>query len=268
VGQFRFKILFSSFVVSLITFFLTGCEKKYDTVINSVGDAPFASHATSSLSIINSDTINIGIERKPDDLITLEPFVTIKVSHPGGKQEISAVKYSVILDESSLILGEGFLHDDGVLPDQTADDSIYSGYAQIQFKRVTIGKLTLSIWSESQTGHISNTNLIPLFLVRLNHPPLISDLVAPNTISLSSINTFMISLKALDPDGQADIQSVLRFTPSGKILPLDAVNDSTYAEIVELVPRPDLGSYVFRFCAVDRSNDTSNILTTTIEITN
>jgi hypothetical protein len=105
-------------------------------------------------------------------------------------------------------------------------------------------------------------------IVRLNHPPVLSELFAPDTINLARINTFEISVKVIDPDGQNDIKSVSRFTPSGKVLPLQASNDSIYEEIVSLTPPPDLGSYLFRFRGVDRSNDSSNVLTHTIVVIN
>ena len=266
--QLLLKIFLFPFAVALSFIFLSGCEKKYDTVINSVGSAPFVSDAISSLTIINTDSMYIGFERKINDLLTIEGIVTIKVSHLEGKKEISAVKYSVMLNDSLSILGTGLLNDEGILPDSIADDSIYSGYVQFQFERVLVGKLTLSLWSENQTGDLSNTILLPLVIVRINHPPIISDLIAPDTINLATTTIFYNSLKVLDPDGQGDIKYVLRFTPSGKILPLHAANDSIYAEKVDLNPPPSLGPYIFHFCAVDRSNDTSNILTKTIVITN
>jgi hypothetical protein len=268
VRQLLLKIFIFPFAVGLSFIFLSGCEKKYDTVINSAGNAPFVSGATSSLTTINTDTMNVGTEREPNDLLTIEGIVTIKVSHLEGKKEISAVKYSVTVDDSSSILGTGFLNDEGILPDQIANDSIYSGYVQFQFERVLVGKLTISLWSENQSGASSNIILLPLTIVRMNHPPIISDLIAPDTVNLATTTIFYNSLKVLDPDGQSDIKSVLRFTPSGKILQLHATNDSIYAEQVSLNPPPNLGPYTFRFCAVDQSNDTSNILIKTIVIIN
>jgi hypothetical protein len=268
VRQLLLKIILFLFAVGFSIILLSGCEKKYDTVINSSGSAPFVSDASSSLTTINTDTMNVGTRRAPNDLLTIEGIVTIKVSHFEGKNEISAVKYSVMVDDSSSILGIGLLNDEGISPDRIANDSIYSGYVQFQFERVLVGKLTLSIWSENQTGDLSNTILLPLTIVRINRPPIISDLIAPDTINLATTTTFYNSLKVLDPDGQGDIKSVLRFTPSGKILQLHATNDSIYTEQVSLNPPPSLGPYTFRFCAVDRSNDTSNILIKTIVITN
>jgi hypothetical protein len=270
VRQLLLKIFLFPFTVGLSFIFLSGCEKKYDTVVDSKGTTPvIISDVKFSLVMVNSDTINLGVERKPDDLLTIQSIVTIKGFHPLGKKEISAIKYSVMTEESSSILGEGFLNDDGISPDKIANDSIFSGNVQFQFKRVLVGKLKLSLWGENQTGDLSNTFLFPFTIVRLNRPPIISNLIAPSTVSLSITNTFYVSVKVFDPDGQGDIKSVLRFTPSGKILQLHAVaNDTIFSEIVELNPPPALGPYLFRFCAVDLSNDTSNILTKTIEITN
>lgn len=266
--QLLFEIFLFPFLVGLGFISLSGCEKKYDTVVNSSGSAPIVSDATSSLTIINTDTMSIGIQREANDVLTIKGIVTIKVAHLEGKKEISAVKYSVMVEGSSYLLGTGLLNDEGILPDQIADDSIYSGYIQFQFERVLVGRLTVSLWSENQTGDISNTILLPLTIVRINHPPIISDLIAPDTINLATTTTFEESLKVLDPDGQGDIKSVLRFTPSGKVLSFHAVNDSSYEEVVSLNPPPSLGPYVFRFCAVDRSNDTSNIIIKTIVVTN
>lgn len=113
----------------------------------------------------------------------------------------------------------------------------------------------------------STVVLLPLQIIRLNRAPVISNLFAPDTVSISQ-RSFTISVKVIDPDGQGDIKSVLRFTPSGKILHLYAYNDSIYAETVSLDPPPKLDSYLFHFLAVDQSNDTSNVLPKIIVVTN
>jgi hypothetical protein len=275
VRQLLLKIFLLHFAVGLSFILLSGCDKNYDTVVDSVGRAPVASDARFSLSVVNTDTINIGTERRPDDTLTIRGVASVRVVHSESIKEIKTVKCSVVKTLSSSSSGDGILHDDGIFPDQIANDSTYSGYVDFQIMRVEVGEYWITFWSENRSGYIhsqdqhyqSNIALLPLTIVRTNRSPIISNLFAPSTISLLSTTTFSISLKVLDPDGPEDIKSVLRFTPSGKIVPLYAVNDSIYAEIVELNPPPSLGSYLFRFCAVDRSNDTSNILTKTIEIT-
>jgi hypothetical protein len=267
VRQLLLKHSAVPFIVVIGILLFSSCEKKFDSVLDPVQNSPTAIDAAFSLNVINTDTINVGNVRQSDDMLSIRGTATVRVFHLQGEKEISAVKYS-IMDLSSSTLGEGNLHDDGVPPDRTANDSIYSGYAQFQIQRVFVGKLKLSIWSENNAGQLSNTALLPISIIRLNHPPVISDLIAPSTINLATTNSFEISLKVIDSDGQNDIKSVSRYTPSGKVLPLFSSNDSIYVETVTLVPAPDPGSYLFRFRAVDRSNDSSNVLTKTIVITN
>ena len=265
--QFLLKHYTVPFAVVIGIFLFSSCEKKFDSILDPVQNPPAAIDASFSLSVINTDTINVGNVRKPDDALTIRGVVSIRVFHLQGKKEISAVKYS-IKDQSSSIVGEGTIHDDGITPDRNANDSSFSGYAQFQIQRVFVGILNLSIWSENNAGQMSNTAVLPISIIRLNHPPLISDLIAPSTINLATTTSFDITVKVIDPDGQNDIKSVSRYTPSGKVLPLFPSNDSTYIETVTLVPPPDPGSYLFRFRAVDRSNDSSNVVTKTIVIIN
>jgi hypothetical protein len=275
VRQLLLKIFLFPFTVALIIIFLSGCEKRYDTVVDSVGIAPVLSDARFSLSVVNTDTINIGTERRPDDQLTIRGIASVRVAHSEDIKEIKTVGCSIVKVQSSSSNGDGILHDDGIFPDQIANDSTYSGYVDFQILRVDVGEYWITFWSENSSGYIyhqgqhyqSDIALLPLTIIRSNRPPIISNLFAPNTVSLLNTPTFSISLKVLDPDGPEDIKSVLRFTPSGKILQLHAVNDSIYTETVEMNPPPSIGLYLFRFCAVDRSNDTSNILTKTIEVT-
>jgi hypothetical protein len=268
VRQLLLKKHVVPFTVFLSIFYFSSCEKKFDSIIDPNQNAPIIIDASSSITVINTDTINIGDERKPDDQLTIRGVASIRVFHPQGKKEISEVKYSISVDQSSSIIGEGVLNDDGILPDRIANDSIYSGYIQFQIPRVLVGKLTLSLWSENYAGQLSNTALLPISVIRLNHAPVISDLIAPSTINLATDTSFNISIKVIDPDGQKDIKSVSRYTPSGKVLPLSPYNDSIYVETVTLIPPPALGTYLFRFRAVDRSSDSSNVLTQTIVIKN
>ena len=142
------------------------------------------------------------------------------------------------------------------------------GTSNFKYNESVVGTFSVNLWSESTAGYNSNTIILPLQIIRLNHPPVISNLIAPDTINIATTTTFNESLKVLDPDGQDDIKSVLKFTPSGKILQLHAINDSIYGEQVSLNPPPSIGPYLFRFCAIDRSNDTSNVITKTIVIIN
>ena len=259
---------FYLFLVLLILFCIAGCEKNYSTVIDSTASAPVIKDGSFSVSVINTDTINLAGHpvRSPDDTVTIRGIAQARIDSSFNGTNVSLVGYSVINTNYSSSLTEGTLHDDGIFPDTKAHDNVYSGYVEFKIQRVFVGSFSISLWSESSAGYLSNTFILPIQIVRLNHPPVLSDLIAPDTINLAIVNAFEISVKVIDTDGQNDIKTVSRFTPSGKVLPLHASNDSLYEETVSLTPPPDLGSYLFRFRAADRSNDSSNVLTHTIVV--
>jgi hypothetical protein len=258
-------------VLSLLSIF--GCEKKNNEIVDPNSSAPELSNTSFSVSIVDTDTMNIAGQQghRPDDLLTIRGNANVSVLFPGNNKKISIVKYSVTNSRFSSPFTEGELHDDGVIPDAKGNDSVYSGYIEFQIQRVFVGTFTIKLWCETTADYISNTILLPLQIIRLSLPPVISDLEAPDTVNLTIIkDEFLIKIKVIDPDGQDDIKAVMRFTPSGLITrfyPLNHdMNDSIYTERVGVIPRPDLGAYLFLFRAVDRSNDSSNVLTKTIVI--
>ncbi|MGD1044675.1 MAG: choice-of-anchor X domain-containing protein [Bacteroidota bacterium] len=260
---------FFLFIIILSLLSISGCEKKYTSIVDSTGNAPIINDASFSVFVVNTDTIYTAGQslHNPNDTLTIRGIAKVRAISFGDEKEISIVGFSVNGFNFSSSLAEGVLHDDGVSPDAKANDSVYSGYIEFQIQRVVVGTFSINLWSESTGGYKSNTIILPLQVVRSNRPPIISDLIAPDTVDLAIMTEFEISVKVIDPDGQNDIMSVSRFTPSGKILPLHALNDSTYEETVSLTaPPPALGSYLFRFRAVDRSNDSSNVLTHTIVV--
>jgi hypothetical protein len=261
------------FLIVLSLLSISGCEKKNDAVVDPNNNAPELSNASFSISIVNTDTMNIaGQGHSPDDTLTIRGNANVSVVFPGDNKETSSVRYSVTNSSFSSPLSEGELHNDGVIPDAKANDSIYSGYIEFQIQRVIVGTFTITLWSENTTGDRSNTILLPLQIIRLNRPPVISDLEAPDTVNLAVIkDEFLIKIKVIDPDGQGDIRGMMRFTPSGLITRFYPLNgnidtDSIYTERVGVIPRPDLGAYLFRFRAVDRTTDSSNVLTKTIVV--
>jgi len=251
--------------ISLIAIFaFQSCEKEYNTILDNTGAAPIILESTFSPVEINTDTINISSERKPSDLLTIKGTGELKVYHINGKNAIKQVVCHISTEIPGEPLNQTFLHDDGIFPDKIPNDSIYSGIIEFQFYRSYVGTLWVSFYGISTTGYQSASRYIPVKIQRLNKPPIISNLSAPDTVIRPSCEydatEFNIFIKVIDPDGQDDIKSVLRFTPSGKIIFFEPVNDSIYRDGVYLTCSTLPGSYTFRFLAVDRSNDTSNIL--------
>lgn len=274
--QLSFKILpiISPFII--LSLLHLGCDKNFNTVIDSTGDSPIISDAILSQYIINTDTINIGPERKPDDFLGIQISAFTNVHCSNYQNQIGSVRFMVQDDLSSDPLGEGTLQNNGIRPDLSATDSIYSGYVTFQMKRVFIGKLIVTFWSENQSGYKSNSLLVPLQIARQNRPPLITIIYVPSSISASAQTPFLVEVKAVDPDGQSDISKVLMINSNTKkyfslndsgIEGDNVASDSIYSQYFRTDQNQLLGSYPFAFVAIDRSKDSSNVITRIITVT-
>ena len=286
--QLLLKISFLLFVIFLLS--ILGCEKKYSTIVDSTGYAPILNNASFSESIINTDTINIAGQsiRSPNDLITIRGIAKVTILSSDNEKNVPIVGYSVTNSQFSSSLTEGVLHDDGVFPDAKANDSVYSGYVEFQIQRVVIGSFSLNIRSESTTGYNSNTLILPLQIVRLNHPPVLSNLQADSLVSIGGVDhVLQLRITASDSDGQSDILRVFfnTFKPNGspssvnpQIMYDDGnanqisgdliAGDGIYGLGISLPRTTSIGTYRFEFYAVDRSNDTSNVIVKNIVVTN
>jgi hypothetical protein len=287
VRQLLFKNKFSIAVIILL--FVTGCEKINNTLVDSVGSAPLLLYASFSNSIINTDTINVAGHslRSPDDTLIIRGVAKVKIDSSTKGTNTSFVGYSITNFNFSSSLTDGTLHDDGVFPDLKANDGVFSGDIEFQIQRATIGTFSLNVWSESTTGYKSNTFMLPIQIIRLNRPPVLSHLIMDSLISLKDLNQkyLQIIITANDPDGQKDVRMVYfnTFKPDGSpssgnpfyLYDDGAANgasgdllagDGNYSLKVGLPSA--VGIYRFEFHAVDRSNDTSNVIIKNIVVTN
>ena len=271
------KILFP-FAVGFSFLFLSGCEKKYDTVIDSVGSAPIISGAKFSLTNINTDTMYVGQVQTSHDVFNIRATASLKVILPDGKEKIASVNYFLGDYQSSIILSEGTLHDDGILPDLFSNDNIYSGYVAFQIQRVVAGDFILKMWSINQKGDESTISFLPVHIGRFNHAPVISNLIAPDTLYIG--NRLSLTLQVSDSDGLSDVYKVgyLSLKPdgnyanSGNLIQMydDGGEQPQSGDLVEgdgiytyttTVPSDALiGTYVFTFSAFDKLHVTSNTI--------
>lgn len=263
----------------LLSGILSSCEKKDSSVIDSIGSAPKLSASSLSISTINTDTINIGPTRNPDDVlpISVNAF-TIVVS--GGVTPVSSVQFIARDEKGSNVLATGTLADDGNPPDSQINDSLYSGKVTFQILRSTVGVFPVELFAQDAAGFRSNSSILSVRIVRLNRAPVLSDLVAPDTVKLSSGDQLLqLRVTAKDSDGVADIRRVSfnSFKPdgspssqnpfqmfddgqtggtSGDIL----AGDQIYSLKILLPAITEPGIYRFEFQALDLSNVGSNVI--------
>lgn len=255
-------------------FLFLSCEKKDSTLIDSQGTSPLLISASLSPSTINTDTINIGPTRLPEDVLNISLTAFAKVMSSVGQEGISQVDYVIKNIGGSTFLNSGLLLDNGIAPDITNGDSIYSGTVTFKVIRSTVGTFSVEIQSEGTGGYRSNSLVLPLQIIRANQPPTLSNLQAPDTVHTLTQTMFIITVRASDSDGLADIKSVTRSTDGGtpRFLNDEGVNgdqtagDGIYTETVSLNPPPPPRDYDFTFQAFDRSNAVSNVITKRITV--
>jgi hypothetical protein len=255
VRQFLLKNNFFLIIVASI-FALSGCEKKYDLIIDSIASAPFFTNAVLSPDSVKTDNLPAGQPHKFDDLLSIR--VVARVSCASGINNAGSVRYNLTGDQVSSNLSEGSFKDDGIPPDSKKGDSVFTGYVDFQINRVVIGNLDLKLWSENTDGSLSNVITLPLKIYRTNHKPNISNLELPDTL-ISSQGGFKIKVKVVDPDGQDDIRTVYRVTKLGNMYKLNGSRgDSIFTETFNSIP--PAGTYLYRFFALDQSFDSSSVL--------
>jgi hypothetical protein len=172
------------------------------------------------------------------------------------------------------------LRDDGASPDLQANDGEFSGRLEFIIKRVEVGTYWIEAFGETVQGHRTKTLYEPFRVVRSNQPPVLSDLQAPDTVSLSNQDQLIqLRVRASDPNGLQDIARVFfnsyrpngapssgnpfemfddgnRNGPSGD----ETRGDGIYSLRILLPASTQRGTYRFEFQAYDRAGAASNLL--------
>jgi hypothetical protein len=260
--------------LSAVAILFWSCEDKDSRVIDSQGPAPFILSATLSPSAVNSDTINVGPERRPTDLLSYDIVVSAVISHPSGQSQITETSVTFFRSKREPEILRGQLRDDGLFPDSSPQDSVFTGLLQFRATRSEVGSFFIEVTAVDTKGNISNSLRSTFAIERLNQPPTLSNLMAPDTVSRSTQESFVITVMVADPDGPTDILAVTRTTPANNVYFLndsgvnkDAVaGDGIFTEEVSLSPDIPTGPYVFSFKALDRSNALSNIIIKTVYV--
>lgn len=250
----------------LFSFALTGCEIHHNGVIDVLHQPTGILFATVTPTEILTDSIHIGPFQTPEDILTISVQIMIK----SGGSYPSLVGYGLFEDLRSTPIATGELNDLGHAPDNSPSDSVFSGMLTFQIGRSFIGDLFLELVPWDSFGSPGTSFVQRIGIKRVNHPPELSNLQAPDTIRTTASSSFLISVRVIDPDGAADVATVTRLTPSGNTFFLNdtgingdlIAGDGIFTESVS--PPTVVGSYTFLFRALDLSKATSNTIQHTI----
>ncbi len=262
------------------------CSPEPTGILDGAGTGPVLRNIAPTFFVVDSDTILIGPDRLPGDVLEIRFPLAVAVSAGFEGQPVSAVTAWVTDAGGSISSSEFSLRDDGQLGDSLANDGRFGGFVSFSIQRVEVGLWNVRVSAVATNGARSSTVLIPISVVRNNRPPVLSDLSADSTVAASSPDPLTtIAVKAIDPDGKKDLRKVYfdsylpsgqgasgnpfqmfddgdRFGLSGDV----TAGDSLYSIRIQFAGAPS-GAYRFEFRAVDRSSDTSNVIIHRIQVT-
>jgi len=261
----------TSATLSFLLFLICGCEKQPSGVIDPLASPIFLSWAT-----VYPDSVLLTSLPQSNNILTVTVDVHAKVSLPIGSSRNIIVTVDVISAGSTDSFLTTGLHDDGVAPDSVAGDGIYSAQIVFTITKSASGIYTLLYSATDQLGNASNQIEQPLFLIRNSHAPVLSNLVAPDTVYLPTGGSVQINmyLRATDPDGQSDIKQVYwrsldasdptyRYTMHNDgSAPGSVPGDSNYAFPLLIQDSPPIPRKTFHFAfqAVNNFGDTSTTI--------
>jgi hypothetical protein len=248
------------------------CEKDDSSVVDPILNFPaILSHYITPV-VLNSDTVSC------------LAGATVESIDPIGSVEVK------FYDLKNNVLTIGLLHDNGVFPDTTAGDGKYTGYLTYVFPCREVGNHNVEFLATSTAGLTSAPITETVTIQRIpNDPPVISGLVIiPDSTQVNQEVFLIFMVSASDPNGYCDIGRVFYtgFSPSGTALtPVDLLDDGSCCPIPpfnassgdttaldgkftrKLQGEPLVSGYYRYFIrAVDRSGDTSNILSDSIYV--
>jgi hypothetical protein len=245
---------------------ISGCTKESGGVIDPSGIPPFVGSVA-----VSPDTIRMKSLPLFNGTLTVTVRAQARILRQAGSAYIAGVNASLIASGATDPVLTVALHDDGSSPDSVAGDGVYSGLIQFTIPRSASGVYILKVVATDIQGFVSNSVEAPLFMVRDSHAPVLSNLAAPDSVLLTvgETATIPLSIKATDPDGQADISQVYFLSldssnPTDKVLmfndgsaPGSVPGDSIYSRTVQAPGTSARKTYRFAFQAVNNFGDTS-----------
>jgi hypothetical protein len=265
---------------------ILGCQSNDNSLVDPFDLPPFLTRLAVSPSSINTDTINVGPQRLPTDSLKITVTATAQVSDPEGIANVKEVIVRIFEPASQDLIQTAYLAVDGIPPVPATGEETFSGVVSFVIVRSDIGDFKVEATAIDKADLASNSLSTSLTVLRLNQPPVLSDLIAPDSVSVgTSVVLLRLSVRATDPDGQSDIQKVFfnSFKPDGSPAsgnPFQMFDDwdvngvsgdvlkgdGVYSLTIQLQPNTTKGNYRFEFQAVDRSGAPSNTIVHTVTV--
>jgi len=191
-----------------LTAWMIGCSLPDDSTVTAELYPPIISSTATSLKSLNVASVTVPAGKTTIDTVIT---VTVSVSDVNGAGDIASVSCSVVTPDGTF-LKSAPLHDDGLSPDAAAHDGNYTATVAVSFPKELLGTYQLQFQTVDQSGYSSAVVSLPVRIYNtINSAPVLSNLVAPDTIFVPAAGTTelaKVSATVFDADGLADVKSV------------------------------------------------------------
>jgi len=254
----------------------SGCKIPDKGVVDTTAP-PFISQATTSPSLL--DVTHLASQ--PTDPIDTTIVFSVSVN---GANANTLVTYTVLDPLDSVIVSGNFTDNNG---------GKFSASTRFHILKEDVGAYNVQFQAVNDAESKSNILTQAIVVKNMDHPPIVSDLIMPDTVSIPPVGdtTFVkITVAVSDSDGLQDIvgvsftsrrpdKSVVAVYPmydDGGLTPVtpfglksgDAVAGNGVYTLTIPLPSSTTGNTYrdFSFIATDRSGESSNVLTKRIFI--
>jgi len=246
----------------------TGCETESTDLIDPSHNTPFIKNFNLAPEFINTDTILVNNEIKPDDSLSIIWIIEAEVELRDS--ENPTLYYHLRDQNSPSSLKEGVLKQ----IDDSSISAIVGGHIEFRTTRATVGTFTVTIYAETETGLLSNTMTRNSTVFRDNKAPVILEVTAPDTIDTAVIGegiSIVMNVFVDDPDGVEDVIRVqtTNTQPDGvKVGPfiLEKTEPGIFSISFTITPDAKKGTHRFEFIAFDRFGEQSESYIHNLEI--
>ncbi len=266
------------YLLSIIFLLIAACEKNKQSPFDVNIIVPFIQELKISNYVIDTDTIRYNNQFSIEDTIVINNRITVKVN----KNNISHTKsviFSVMNQADNVIIEKGELIYNRTILDNEVSFDEYIGSTNFRIQRKVVGLFLLKVVAIDQNENYSNVLITSFELRRSGKPPIISNLNAPDTVTLptSGQKVILFTLKAVDPNNdikEVYFRSLDSSDPNRKFFLYDngnlslygdsTANDGIYSILVALPYNMIAKAYRFEFEAKDYTELLSNKLQHTL----
>ncbi len=136
--------------------------------------------------------------------------LSVRSFDPQGWEDILSVNYMIFPKDNPLAIHEAAMLDDGTGGDIIPQDGIFFDSLSTDFASGLTGSYRLKVIAVDRAGNSSDTLYGDVQVIdgEINLPPILSDPVVPDTLQEDALNTVFLSVRAEDPQGNQDIDTV------------------------------------------------------------